>query len=44
MTLETCLGIMCLIVLAVCGIGYRHLSNNVKLTYKDQRIPREAKK
>lgn len=43
MTLETFLGIACFILAAVCIAGYRYFSDNVKLRYKDQRIPEVRK-
>lgn len=44
MTLDTFLAIMCLVLVVVCAAGCRYLSDNVKLTYKDQRIPTEVQR
>ena len=38
MSMDTFLTIMCLIGTVVCWAGYRYFSENVKLTYKDQRV------
>jgi len=38
MTLDTFLTIVCVIGAVVCYVGYRYLSENVKLSYKDQRV------
>lgn len=38
MTLETFISIVCLVGAIVGWVGYRHLSENVYLTYKDQRV------
>ena len=43
MSLDTFVPIVCAIALVVCWVGYRHLSENVRLTYKDQRIPQDKK-
>jgi hypothetical protein len=37
--LDTFLIILCLVLGVVCAAGYRYCRDNVKLTYKDQRIP-----
>lgn len=42
MDLETILAIMCFIGAAVCYAVLRYLSENVKLTYKDQRVGGKA--
>lgn len=44
MTLDTFLTIMCLVLSIACAAGCRYLSDNVKLTYKDQRIPTEVRR
>ena len=41
MTFETFMIIVCAITLAVCWLGCRYFSENVFLTYKDQRIPQK---
>lgn len=38
MSFETILGIICLILAAVCGIVRRYFSKNVYLTYKEQKV------
>lgn len=38
MSMDTFLTIMCLIGTVVCWAGYRYFSENVKLTYKEQRV------
>ena len=38
MSMDTFLTIMCLIGTVVCWVGYRYFSENVKLTYKEQRL------
>lgn len=38
MTLETILAIICGIGTVVCGIAYIYCKNNVKMTYKEQRV------
>ena len=43
MSLETFIGIVCLVGTVVCWVGYRYFSENVKLTYKDQRVGGKAK-
>ena len=43
MSLETFISIVSFAVLVVCYISYRYLSENVYLTYKDQRIPQDKK-
>ena len=43
MTLEKFLVIVCFVLGVVCYIGYRYASENVYLTYKDQRIPQNKK-
>ena len=43
MTLVTALTIVCALLTAVCGIGYLYFRDNVKLTYKEQRIPEVRK-
>ena len=43
MSLDTFLTIVSLVGFVLCWVGYRHLSENVHLTYKDQRIPYNGK-
>ena len=43
MSLETFITIVSFAVLVVSYIGYRYFSENVYLTYKDQRIPQDKK-
>ena len=43
MTLDTFVTIMCFVGLVVCWVGYRYFSENVYLTYKEQRIPQDKK-
>jgi hypothetical protein len=38
MSMDTFLTIICLIGTVVCWVGYRWCSENVKLTYKEQRV------
>ena len=38
MTFDTFIAIVCLIGTVVCYAGYRYFSENVYLTYKDQRV------
>ena len=38
MSLETFIGIVCMVLAVLFYAGYRYLSENVKLTYKDQRV------
>jgi hypothetical protein len=38
MTLDTFIAIVCIIGTVVCYAGYRYFSENVKLTYKGQRV------
>ena len=38
MSLDTFITIVCLVGVVVLPIAYRYLSENVKLTYKDQRV------
>lgn len=38
MTLDTFITIVCGIALVVCYAGYRYFRENVKLTFKDQRV------
>jgi len=38
MNLDTFLGIVCIVGAVVCYAVYRYTSENVKLTYKDQRV------
>ena len=38
MTLEDFIAILCLVGAVVCYAVYRYTSENVKLTYKDQRV------
>ncbi len=38
MNLDTFLTIVCLIGTVVAYVGYRYFSQNVKLTYKDQKV------
>jgi hypothetical protein len=37
--LDTFLIILCIVLGVVCAAGYRYCSDNVKLRYKEQRIP-----
>ena len=43
MSLDTLIGIVCLVGAAVAYGVYRYLGENVKLTYKDQRVGGNAK-
>ena len=43
MTLDTFLTIVSFVGLVVCWAGYRYFSENVYLTYKDQRVGGKAK-
>ena len=43
MTLDTFLIIFCLVALVVCSAGYRYFSENVYLTYVDQKVPQTKK-
>jgi hypothetical protein len=38
MSLDTFITIVCLIGTVVTYVGYRYFRENVKLTYKDQRV------
>ena len=38
MSLDTFIGIVCLVGAVLGYAAYRYLSENVKLTYKDQRV------
>jgi hypothetical protein len=38
MTLETFIGIICFVLAVGCFAGYRYFSENVKLTFKDQKV------
>ena len=38
MTLDTLIAIVCLVGTVVSYVGYRYFSENVKLTYKGQRV------
>jgi hypothetical protein len=38
MSLDTFITIVCLIGIVVAYVGYRYFRENVKLTYKDQRV------
>ena len=38
MTLDSFVTIVCIIATVVCYAGYHYFSENVKLTYKDQRV------
>ena len=38
MSLDTFITIVCVVGAIVFGVGYRHLSDHVKLTFKDQRV------
>lgn len=38
MSLDTFITIVCLIGTVVCYVGYRYFRENVKLTYKNQRV------
>ena len=43
MTLDTFIAIVSLVGAVVCYLGYRYCRENVKLTYKDQRVGGNAK-
>ena len=38
MTLDTFLTIVCFVGTIICWAGYRYFSENVKLTYKEQKV------
>lgn len=38
MTLDTFIIIVCIVGTVVCWAGYRYFRENVRLTYKDQRV------
>lgn len=42
MSFDTFITIVCLVGAVVCYAGYRYFSENVKLTYKDQRVGGKA--
>lgn len=44
MTLDILIGIIGIISTAVCGVAYLYFRDNVKLRYKEQRIPVGVKK
>lgn len=43
MDLDTFITIVCLVGSVVCWVGYRYFSENVKLTYKEQRVGGKAR-
>ena len=43
MNIDTLIVIVSGIATVACYVGYRYLSENVKLTFKDQRIPQNKK-
>ncbi len=38
MDFDTFITIACIVGAVVCYVGYRYFSQNVKLTYKDQKV------
>ena len=44
MTFEIFIGLACITLAALCGLGYLYCKNNVRLTYKEQRIPMEVQR
>ena len=43
MTIETIIGICCLVLSAVCYAVYRYASENVYMTYKEHRFSQNKK-